>query len=214
MFIALEGIDGSGKSSQADFIVQWLTEHGLGKEKEIVHTCEPTREGYGATIREVLEGRAPFPGSIAFQELYVRDRKEHLEKFILPHLEKCDIVISDRYFLSTLAYGMAGGVSFDAVMDLHTSIIGEKFIMPNITFLFDVSPDVAQERIQKRSGGAPLEHFEKKRDFLAAAAQNYRACAQKFPNIHILAGERSIPEVSAEIDSILSFHPYLCTKQS
>lgn len=214
MFIALEGIDGSGKSSQANFIVQWLTEHGLGEKNEIALTCEPTREGYGAEIREVLEGRAPFPGSIAFQELYVRDRKEHLEKFILPHLEKCDIVISDRYFLSTLAYGMAGGVPFETLMDLHASIIGEKFIMPDITFLFDVSPEVAQERIHKRSGGGPLEHFEKKKEFLAATAKHYRECAARFPNIHILAGERSIQEISEEIGAILSSHPYLCTKRS
>lgn len=214
MFIALEGIDGSGKSSQAKFIVQWLTEHGFGEKNEIVLTYEPTRTGYGAQLREVLEGKAVFPGPLAFQELYVRDRKEHLETLILPHLEKCDIVISDRYFLSTLAYGMAGGVSFDELMDLHKAVIGERFIMPDVTFLIDVSPRVAQERIQKRNKGAPLEHFEKKEEFLRGVAQNYRELAQKFSNIHVVNGERSQKEVSAEIDTILSYHPYLCTKQS
>ncbi|OGD23954.1 dTMP kinase [Candidatus Azambacteria bacterium RBG_16_47_10] len=212
MFIALEGIDGSGKSSQARFVVQWLAEHGF--EKNTVLTYEPTREGYGAQLREVLEGRAPFPENpLSFQELYVRDRKDHLEGCILPHLEKCDIVISDRYFLSTLAYGMAGGVSYDALMDLHKTIIGEKFIMPDITFLIDIDPRVAQERIQKRSGGT-LEHFEKKADFLHAAAKHYRELAMKFPNMHIISGDRSQEEVSEEIGKILSFHPYLCTKQS
>lgn len=94
MFIVLEGIDGSGKSTQIASIVQWLETHGVAHDNILV-TREPTHDGeFGMQIRKILSGEAAMSVSpIEFQKLYVQDRKDHLEKVVVPHMQNRDNIV-------------------------------------------------------------------------------------------------------------------------
>ncbi len=208
MFIALEGIDGSGKSTQIDFIVHWLETHGVAS-KNILVTREPTHDGeYGIHIRKVLSGEEAMSVSpLEFQELFVRDRKEHLEKVILPRLHNQDsVVVCDRYFLSTLAYGHArgDGVAHEDLIALHEKILGMSWVIPDITLYIDVSAETAMARLEQRNKGKTLEYFETKKEFLEKAREAYKDCAKQFSNVFIIDGEKSVEEVSQAIKSILT----------
>lgn len=216
MFIALEGIDGSGKSTQIDFIVQWLETHGVARSHILV-TREPTHDGeFGIKIRKVLSGEVAMSVSpLEFQEFYVYDRKDHLERVILPHLHGEDnVVICDRYFFSTVAYGRAGGVAHEVLMALHAKILGEAFVMPDITLLIDVSTKTAMARLSQRNKGKSPEYFETKKEFLQKTADEYRELAKLFPNVVVIDGEQTPEEVSQAIRNILTSHFSPCTKQS
>lgn len=216
MFIALEGIDGSGKSTQIDFIVQWLETHGTAHDNILV-TREPTHDGeYGIKIRKVLSGEEAMSVSpLEFQELYVRDRKEHLEKVVLPRLHNQDsVVVCDRYFLSTLAYGRAGGIDQNDLIALHENILGASWVIPDITLYIDVSAKTAMARLQQRNTGKPPEYFETKEEFLEKAREAYKDCAKQFSNVFIIDGEKSVAEVSSAIKGIFTSHYSPCTKQS
>ncbi|MCR4322593.1 MAG: dTMP kinase [Candidatus Azambacteria bacterium] len=215
MFIALEGIDGSGKSTQTAFIVQWLETHGVASEKILV-TREHTRDGvFGIKITKMLSGEMAPPAPLEFQKLYIQDRKDHLERVILPHMRDQDnVVICDRYFLSTLAYGRAGGIAHEELMALHEKILGTEWVMPDITLLIDVSAETATARLQQRDEGKPSNYFDTKKEFLQKAAVAYRDLAKMFSNVFIIDGEKPAEEVSRAIKSILTSQFSPCTKQS
>lgn len=206
MFIVLEGIDGSGKSTQIDFIAQWLETHGVA-HGNIVITREPTHDGeFGIKIRKVLSGEAAMSVSpLEFQELYVQDRKDHLERTIIPCMRNHDnVVICDRYFLSTLAYGRAGGIMHEELMALHERILGDSLVMPDITLLIEVSAKTAMARLKQRNKGKPPEYFETKKEFLRNVADAYRDLAKSFSNVFIIDGEKQAQEVSKAIGNVLT----------
>ncbi|MEK7488166.1 MAG: dTMP kinase [Patescibacteria group bacterium] len=216
MFIALEGIDGSGKSTQVDFIVQWLEAHGIAHE-DILATREPTSDGEsGKRIKRILSGEENMSLSpLAFQELYIHDRKEHLERAILPHLRReCAIVVCDRYVLSTLAYGRAHGIAHDDLMALHEKTLGPSWTMPDVIFLIDVSAETAMRRLEQRNKGKDPEYFESKKELLQKIADEYRALAALFPSVVVIDGEKTAEEVSQTIKKFLFSQTPLCTKQS
>ncbi|MEK7493534.1 MAG: dTMP kinase [Patescibacteria group bacterium] len=216
MFIVLEGIDGSGKSTQIDFIVQWLETHGV-ESNNILVTREPTRDGeFGIRIMKLLSGEeAMFVSPLEFQKLYVQDRKDHLERVILPHVRGEDnVVLCDRYFLSTFAYGRAGGVAHEDLMTLHEKMLGTAWVMPDITLLIDVSAKTAMQRLKQRNRGKSPEYFETKKEFLQKIADEYRKLAVLFPNVVVIDGEKPAEEVSQEIKKVLFSQTSLCTKQS
>ncbi len=204
IFIVIEGIDGSGKSSQIDLVARWLKEFGV-HGNAVLTTHEPYTSPFGLEARAILEGKQKPPKDpLLFQELYVRDRKEHLARIIIPHLEKKGaVLLCDRYFFSTFTYGMAQGISFDALMRLHERILGGTFIIPDATFIIDLDPEMALLRVTNREGGHPLEYFEKRKNVMMEAARQYRLLAEKFPYTHIITGDRSFTEVSESIQKIL-----------
>lgn len=216
MFIALEGIDGSGKSTQIDFIARWLETHGV-EHNNICVTREPTHDGeFGIRIRKILSGEEAMSMSpFEFQKLYVQDRKDHLTHVIIPYMKDRDnVVICDRYFLSTFAYGRAGGITHEELMALHETILKEAWIKPDITFLIDVSAETAMKRLEQRNKGKSPEYFERKKEFLQTIADEYRKCAALFPNVVVINGEESVEKVSQLINKILFSQTSLCTKQS
>lgn len=203
-FIVIEGIDGSGKSLQVDFIAQWLAQAQKKKSRGVFKTHQPSTSAFGLRIRDILEGKQSAPEDpLAFQELYMKDRKEHMRDFVVPHLQRGEIVISDRSFLSTFAYGMAQGVSFEMLNEAHERIVGDDWIIPDITFFIDIDPAVALERLKARAGSKSLEYFEKKEHFLERVAAMYRVLSEKFP-VRAVSGDRPIAEVSEAMHRILA----------
>lgn len=141
MLIALEGGEGAGKSTQARLLADSLREAG----HDVVLTREPGGTALGAKIRSVLLDPGEAPAPLAELLLYAADRAHHVEKVIRPALLGGKVVITDRYVGSTVAYqGYGRGRDFELIDQLnHWSTGG---LMPHLTILLDVYPDVGVQR--------------------------------------------------------------------
>ncbi|MEK7519767.1 MAG: dTMP kinase [Patescibacteria group bacterium] len=204
VFIAVEGIDGSGKSDQVGKTVAWIS--GRYPKRNILKTHEPQDTGFGARIHNMLAGKELAPQDpLAFQELYVRDRRDHCESVIIPHLKKKNsVVVCDRYFLSTFAYGMAAGASFEDITRLHEEILGDLFFAPNATLLIVADADVALARVRGRVKEDDMEYFEKKEGFMARTARCYEEITGRFPNVYSIPGNGTREEAAAAGQAVLS----------
>ena len=190
-FIVIEGLDGSGQSTQASLLRDFFIE----KRREVILTKEPTQDSEaGKQIKKILIEKIE-TNPLELQKLYAQDRKEHLEKVIVPALKDGKIVISDRYFFSSFAYGTAHGANLDELIKLN-----ENFLYPDLTFLLRVRPEVCIERIEKRAD--PKTLFEKQ-ERLEKVWQVYEKFSSRFENIKIIDGEQSIKQVFEQIKSKL-----------
>lgn len=186
-FIVFEGLDGSGQSTQAGLLRDFLA----GKGFEVVLTKEPTKDSEaGQKIREILDQKSKIDGA-KLQELFAQDRKEHLEKVIIPALEEGKFVISDRYFFSSFAFGASDGVDLKWLIEINDS-----FLLPDLTFLLKVRPEICIGRIEKR--GTPKALFEKT-EKLAKVWQTFEILPEKFENMIVINGERTIEEVFEDV---------------
>src|SRR4030043_67748 len=114
-FIVIEGLDGSGQSTQTGLLRDFLIKKG----QEVILTKEPTRDSEaGKKIKEILDEKIRIEPQ-KLQDLFAQDRKEHLEKLIVPALKEGKTVISDRYFFSTFAYGAADGLDLEWLIKLN-----------------------------------------------------------------------------------------------
>src|SRR3989344_8531753 len=133
-FIALEGIDGSGKSALAEKLAEKIIKMGFS----VLHTGEPTMNGrYGKIIHRILNHVATAPDPLTFQKLYVQDRRNHVRRVIKPALKRGVDVLSQRYAPSAFAFGMAEGGSYASIFALHKSILKDDFIRPDLTIILD-----------------------------------------------------------------------------
>lgn len=145
-FIALEGGEGAGKSTQAHLLAEALRERGM----KVVTTREPGGTPGAEAIRALLlhgEGDGWNPRAEAL--LFAAARSDHVEKLIRPALASGAWVISDRFLDSSRAYqGGGGGLSDEDIRELHR--IGSEGLLPDRTVLIEVSPEVAAERLARR----------------------------------------------------------------
>jgi len=199
-FVSIDGIDGSGKSTQISFMKKYFSD----KDYDVFFGHEPTDGKFGGMIHDILFGRVSMPEDpLEFQKLYIKDRKDHLVSEIIPSLKNDNSVyIADRYFLSTLAYGMAGGISFDELISAHEDILGDDFIIPDLMLVVDVDVSLSMERLVRLKGGT-MDAFEKKKDFMERVAKEFLFLKEKFDAIHIIDGNMSIQKVSRKIEKIL-----------
>ena len=154
MFIVLEGIDGCGKSTQAKLLADWLRSQG----KDVLLTAEPTRSAIGIFLREILAGRTAVDQK-TLALLFTADRYEHLAKEVEPALKRNIIVVSERYYHSTVCYQAAQGVPWKWLLDIN------KFTRkPDYTLLLDVPPKQAVERKIAREIFEEESFLEKVRD--------------------------------------------------
>lgn len=150
-FITLEGIDGAGKSTHHGWLVEFLRQRG----KTVVATREPGGTPLGEKLRELL---LHHPMHLETEALLMfAARREHLDKVILPALERGDWVISDRFTDASFAYQGGGrGLALGKLETLETWV--QEGLRPDLTFLFDVPTEVAQVRLAG-TGVAP-DRFE------------------------------------------------------
>ncbi|MBI2450618.1 MAG: dTMP kinase [Candidatus Nealsonbacteria bacterium] len=190
-FIVFEGLDGSGQSTQAALLKDFLVQSGHG----VILTKEPTMDsGAGRQIRQVLNKNTGVQ-PLYLQELFAEDRREHLANVIAPALKDGKIAISDRYFFSSFAYGAASGVDLEELIKLN-----QGFLTPDLTIILKVRPEVCMERIGKR--GEPQTLFEEA-ERLGMVWQTYQALPERFENVYIINGERQIKEVFSEVKEIV-----------
>lgn len=193
-FIVFEGPDGSGNSTQAKIITDWLEKMNF----KVLLTKEPTSNIIGGLIKGQLSHDWKSSAE-CLQLLFAADRAHHLEKEIIPALKNGYLVVSDRYLFSSIAYGKAAGLPFNWLIEIN-----KRFILPDLTFFFKVSSETCISRLKKSR--FELELFEeRKRLFLVW--RNYNLISKKFKNIFIINGEGTINEVSERIKNILI--PYL-----
>jgi len=186
-FVAFEGLDGSGQSTQTKLLADYLKNKGF----KVFRTKEPTKNSKaGKLIREILDKKEKVTPK-KLQKLFAEDRKWHLKNEILPALKKNKIVISDRYFFSSFAYGQTSGLDFDWLVRNNNN-----FLVPDLTFFLAVLPKTCINRIKKRGSERTL--FEE-REKLEKVYKNFKKVLKKFPNVKIINGEKSIKKVFADI---------------
>ena len=171
MFISFEGLDGSGKTTQARLLADRLRRDG----REVVTTREPGGTPFGERIRELLlAGDAMSPWAEA--ALFAAARAELVERVIQPALARGADVVCDRYVDSSLAYqGIARGLGVEAVLELNLAAV--QGLMPDRTFLLLVDPAEAF----RRSAGAPDRIEREGGTFRATVDRAYRELADRFP---------------------------------
>ncbi len=194
-FITFEGADGCGKTTQSELVQKYFEDKGY----EVVWTREPGAKGLGQNIRQLLlhyDGEVA-PRCEAF--LFLADRAQHIEHLIKPALEAGKIVICDRHTDSTIAYqGYGRGENIEELKYLNN--LATAGIKPDLTFVFDVSTEVAQTRVgseKDRMESAGIEFHKKVR-------QGYLEIAKQEPNrVKVVDANNSIEQVFEDTKKVL-----------
>ncbi len=181
-FITIDGIDGAGSSTQTKLLVEKLRELGYNS----IGTKEPNPNGpIEPIIRSIIKGPCISPELEAL--LFAADRIYHIEFFIKPWLEEGKIVISDRYLESSIAYQTSQGVDEDWIL-----LINKKAIIPDISIILDVDPEISLKR------KITLVDRYERIEFLKKVRLKFLERAKKM-NYYIIDANRSIIEIHKEI---------------
>lgn len=198
MFLSFEGIDGSGKSTQA----RLLADHLRAQGRDVVLTREPGGSPGAEEIRAlVLQGDPDRWSAETEILLFTAARRDHMERTILPALEAGKVVICDRFADSTRMYqGLSRGDLRGIVDELHRLMIGRE---PDLTLLIDMDPATGLARAKGRQGTE--ERFE---DFGAGLQEKMRAgflaLAQEFPQrFRVIDGARPVDTVAQDVAALI-----------
>lgn len=195
-FIALEGGEGTGKSTQSRLLTEALQARGL----EVVLTREPGGTPGAEAIRQLLlDPPGEGWGARAEALLFAAARSDHVEKLIRPALERGAWVVCDRFVDSSRAYqGGAGGIGDDAVRALHA--VGSNGLRPDLTVLVDVDPELVAARLAERDGDTSDAIGGRGAEYHAAVGAAFRRFAEEdSQGFAVVDGGGSIEEVQARI---------------
>lgn len=206
MFITLEGIEGSGKTTQIKHIADYLNSHG--------HDCVVTREPGGTRLGERIRAILLDPASRDMDPLtelllYLADRVQHIRELLEPSLARGKTVLCDRYVDATLVYqGYARGIDIEMIRKLH--LLLPAYLQPDITLLLDLPVEAGLGRAwaQIDSGGRTgyETRFEKETlTFHEKVRAGYLALARREPErFRIIDAARSVSDVQADIKKALA----------
>jgi dTMP kinase len=200
-FAVFEGGDGSGTSTQLTLLTERLKS---AKRPVFFPTFEPTNGQIGSIIRMALKKDITFkPETLAF--LFAADRNEHLygPDGIMTHIKRGELVVSDRYALSSLVYqGIECGDELPAVLNAS-------FPAPELTIFLDIEPETALERMNGRASLEIYEYLE----FQKKAREKYKSVLEIYRNrgakVEIIDASKDAQEIAGQIWSILSEMPIL-----
>ncbi|WP_281640474.1 dTMP kinase [Aurantimicrobium minutum] len=199
LFITFEGGDGSGKSTQAGLLAQWLTEQG----RTVVRTREPGGSEVGVEIRNLVLHHRGHIDPRAEALLYAADRAQHIATVVRPALERGDVVIQDRYFDSSVAYQGAGRV-LDAKEIRDLSLWATESLLPDVTVLLDLDENVARTRLD--AADKPFDRLENEKvEFHSRVRAGFLALAKAEPKrFLVLDATQPIDELAQAIRSRVS----------
>ena len=190
MFVTFEGIDWSGKSTQAKLLAAWLGQQG----RAVLTTREPGGTPVAEAVRELVLHRDEM-SPWAEAALYAAARAENVEAVIRPALARGDDDVCDRYLDSSVAYQGAGrGLGEDRVRELSLLVTGG--LLPDRTFLVALDPEVARRR-----AGTHHDRIERAGDdFMQVVDRAYRSLAAADPGrIVVVEGDRPAPVIAEEV---------------
>lgn len=192
MFFSLDGGDGTGKSTQIEFLCQWLRQQG----QQVVTCRDPGSTPLGEAVRELLLNRHDL--NVARQSemlLYMAARAQLVEEVIRPALKAGKIVVSDRYLLANVVYqGHGGGLDLQTLWDV--GLIATGGLSPDLTIVLDMPVEVAAARIQR-----PLDRMEQQgEDFHARVREGFLIeASQQSGRIVVIDASRSLQEVQSDV---------------
>ena len=195
-FITLEGIEGSGKSTSLETITKTLSDHNIN----FILTKEPGGGPLGQDLRTLLLDKSSRISPDTELLLMMADRKDHIDNYVIPNLEKGIWIISDRYLDSTYAY-QGGGRQIDiSKIDNLVSLLD--LPIPDLTILFDLAPSIALKRAQKRSA---LDRFESEPiDFHERIRSTYLSLSELHSErFKLVDSSKEIIEVQDQVKKIL-----------
>ncbi|SRR5579875_987929 len=198
MFITFEGVEGSGKSTQAELLKVFLLKQG----HEVALTREPGWGALGRLIRKMLlEEKDLDLDPLAELYLFCADRTQHVRDFIKPMLKEGYIVICDRFTDSTIAY-QGYGRRIDLELVERVSKTAALSLKPDLTILLNLPVRVGLSRLEKRSGKTKID--EEPVEFHERVRSGYISIAQKEPKrVKVVNATRDIDEVQEEIRTVV-----------
>jgi len=194
-FISFEGIDGCGKTTQAERLVAALRQAAV----PVIHTYEPGGTRLGRQLRHVLlDARETAPTVRAEILMFAADRAEHVETVIRPALAAGQVVVCDRFADSTRAYQGYGRQTSADVIEQSLQLATQG-LEPDLTFLLDLPVEMAVERLRQR--GSPVHRFEAAGlEFHHRVRAGFLALAEQYPTrIQVIDATRTPDEVHAAI---------------
>jgi len=190
VFICVEGIDGSGKTTQSRLLVKNLRKKGF----DTVYTAEPSQGVVGKFIKKTILHGEKRNSVIIEALLFAADRVDHLEREVKPALEKGIIVICDRYLYSSLAYQGAAGLDLNWIQEIN-----KWAIQPHLSIFIDVPPEVVIKRLnRKKSVMETIENQRKVRKVYLRLVEEKK--------LVLVDGNKPINEVAKEILNIVLEH--------
>jgi dTMP kinase len=198
MFVTLEGLDGSGKTTQARLLRDLLEAGGT----EVMVTREPGGTELGEAIRDLLL-HGGHVTAWAEAALYAASRAQHVEEVIRPALERGAVVVCDRYVDSSVAYqGIARGLGLERVLELNLAVVGG--LMPDHTVLLELDLVAAASRM-----GRTRDRIEREDDgFRSRVAAAYAELASRFPDRYLVVDAARAPdEIAREIHGAIRGRP-------
>jgi dTMP kinase len=197
VFITFEGIDGVGKSTQLDLLQKWFE----GQGKEVIRTLEPGGTELGQEIRHLLLHRKGDVAARAEALLYAADRAHHVATKIRPALAAGKVVLSDRYFDSSVAYqGAARELDVDEVRNISLWAVDN--LIPDLTVLLDLDAQAAILR-RNKTGTEPDRLEREKVDFFERARAQYLELAKE-SRFLVVDATLSIDEIQQQIRTRVS----------
>jgi len=198
MFITFEGVEGSGKSTQAKLLAKLLTKMG----HKVTLTREPGWGSFGELIRKIILDERDLELD-PFSELclFCADRAQHVRDFIKPKLQNGEIVICDRYFDSTVVY-QGYGRKLDKRLVNKVAMASTLGLIPDVTFLLNLPVRAGLSRLQTR--GEITKMDEEPVEFHELIRQGYMLIAKREPNrIKKINADREILEIHEDIKNLI-----------
>ena len=200
-FIVLEGIDGSGKTTQINELSRWLPKSGLiSKNAKLIKTREPGGSLLGKAIRDLIlkDNKSTSPSNLTELLLYSADRAEHISKIILPALANGNWILSDRFSGSTLAYqGYGREINIDIIKKLENIVCQN--LKPDITFFLEISPE---ESILRRRSKVADRIESEGLEFLKKVNEGFKIIALE-NNWEIIKASENLNSISQQIQNSL-----------
>jgi len=194
IFIALEGIDGSGKSTQSKILAERFVKEGY----TVFSTFEPSNGKVGILLRNILKGDIK-ADERTIAGLFVADRLDHLlnqENGIVKKLEEGHLVITDRYYFSSYAYN---GTHINMDWVINANSLSADILRPNLNIFIDLDPELSLERLRKNRES--LEIYETLENLKAVRAKYFEAfdLLKDKENVVIVDGNQSLEQISDDI---------------
>jgi dTMP kinase len=194
MFITFEGIDGVGKSTQLDLLEAWLKSQG----KEVLRTLEPGGTELGQEIRHLLLHRKGDVAPRSEALLYAADRAHHVATKIRPALAQGKVVLSDRYFDSSVAYqGAARELDVQQVREISLWAVDN--LLPDLTILLDLTAEQAMSR-RNTTGVEPDRLEQEKVDFFERAREQYLELSEE-PRFLVIDANLTVEQIQEKIQA-------------